>query len=83
MNPYLLKLAYRLTAQDKRDLSNSAVVAGLGAGGNVVADVIIHPKSKGRGKAALIGAWFGFSTDLAGTRLNRKINEKIKDVENV
>lgn len=79
MNQYLLKLASRLTAQDKRDLSNSAVVAGLGAAGNVVADSVIHPGSKRSGKAALIGAGFGFSTDFVGTRLNRKINEKIKD----
>lgn len=80
-NQYLEKLAYRLTAQDKRDLSNSAVVAGLGAGGNVVADSIINPGSKRKGRAALIGAGFGFSTDLAGTRLNRKINERIRDSE--
>jgi hypothetical protein len=78
-NKYLEKMANRLTAQDKRDLSNSAVVASLGAAGNVVADSVIHPNSKGRGKAALIGAGFGFTTDFAGTRLNRKINERIKD----
>ena len=81
MNPYLPKLASHLTAQDKRDLSNSAVVSVLGAGGNVIADRVINPSSRSRGKAALIGAGFGFSTDFVGTRLNRKINEKIKDAE--
>jgi hypothetical protein len=81
MNAYLLKIASRITAQDKRDLSNSAVVAGLGAAGNVVADSLIHPGTMKKGRAALIGAGFGFSTDLVGTRLNREINEKIKDIE--
>jgi hypothetical protein len=81
MNNYLLKVATHLTAQDKRDLSNSAVVSALGAGGNVVADRIINPGSRSRSKAALIGAGFGFSTDFVGTKLNRKINEKIKDSE--
>jgi len=85
MNRYLTKVATILTQENKKDLLNTGVIAGLGGVGTVLAHKAFQyapAKMRSTGGLFALGTGIGLAADYAGIRINKHLNKHIDGTAN-